>query len=308
MKGAMLIGYRYEEHGDILRIHSANRLLQALLLLFLLGGVVMPLLLRGELAGRSGADMPVALLALMVLPALGMACAWYFPVRETLELDRAGRRARRCRRNLFGGRARLEEAFVLENGDRLQLQRAGAAPAPIRLWLLGRDGDAHRLSFETVAVRPDSAMTEAWLRRIAAHLQLELPGEIAASPPMSPRQARSRPSPPAPAAATHGTLRDDADAIAPGIRAVLALLGCFLAALEASQAFALLRAVLSGTLHGSFWRGRTQAYHWDGQPWSFLLQMSVGVGEILVVGLLAWGCLRLALAGRLRQLPDLPGK
>ena len=58
----------------------------------------------------------------------------------------------------------------------------------------------------------------------------------------------------------------------------------------------------------SFWRGRTQAYHWDAQPVSFLLQASVGLAEILVVGLLAWGCLRLALAGRLRQRPDLPGK
>jgi len=41
---------------------------------------------------------------------------------------------------------------------------------------------------------------------------------------------------------------------------------------------------------------------------SFLLQASVGLAEILVVGLLAWGCLRLALAGRLRQRPELSGK
>lgn len=271
----MLIGYRDEEPGDLLRIHSAHRLLQALLLLFLLACVGLPLLLRGEVAGRSGGDMAVALLALIALPALGRACAWYFPVRETLELDRVGRRAQRHRRNLFGGRARLEELFALEDGGRLQLQRIGAPPAPVRLWLLGRDGDAHRLSFETVAVRPGTAMTNAWLRRIAAHLHLELPGEIVVLPPLRPQEARTRPALPAPAATTPGTRRDDDDAIAPGIRAVLALLGCLLAAFEAIQAFALLRAVFTGTLYSSFWRGRIQAHHWD-VPGSFLLQASVG--------------------------------
>ncbi len=137
MKGTTPIGYRYEERGDLLRIHSANRLLQALLLLLLLACIGLPLLLRGELAGRSGGDMVVALLALIALPALGVACAWYFPVRETLELERAGRRVQRCRHNLFGGRARVEEAFALEDGDRLQLRQTGAASAPGRLRLLG---------------------------------------------------------------------------------------------------------------------------------------------------------------------------
>lgn len=300
MKGVTLIGYRYEEHGELLRIHSANRLLQALLLLFLLACIGLPLLLRGELAGRSGGDMAVALLAMIALPAFGMACAWYFPVRETLELERAGRRVQRCHRNLFGGRVQREEAFALEDGNRLQLGRTGAAPAPVRLWLLGHDGNAYRLSFETVAVRPGTAMTDAWLRRIAAHLRLELPAEIDVSPPLRPQEARVRPAFSAPAATAAGIRRDDADAIAPGIRAVLALLGCFLAAFEATQAFALLRAVFTGTLYGSFWRGRIQAHHWDGQPGSFLLQAAVGLAEILVVGVLAWGCLRLALAGRLR--------
>lgn len=300
MKGTTLIGYRYEERGDLLRIHSANRLLQALLLLLLLACIGLPLLLRGELAGRSGGDMVVALLALIALPALGVACAWYFPVRETLELERAGRRVQRCRHNLFGGRARVEEAFALEDGDRLQLRRTGAASAPVRLRLLGRDGGVHRLSFETVAVRPGTAMTDARLRRIAAHLRLELPGEIVGLPPQQPQEARARPALSAPAATTPDTRRDEADAIAPGIRAVLALLGCFLAAFEATQAFALLRAMFTGMLYASFWRGRIQAHHWDGQPASFLLQASVGLAEILVVGVLAWGCLRLALAGRLR--------
>ena len=82
----MLIGYRYEEHGDVLRIHAANRVLQALLLLLLLACVGLPLLLRGELAQVGGADMMVALLALIALPASGVACAWYFPARETLAL------------------------------------------------------------------------------------------------------------------------------------------------------------------------------------------------------------------------------
>jgi len=304
----MLIGYRYEERGGVLRIHAANRVLQALLLLLLLACVGLPLLLRSELAQVGGADMMVALLALIALPAFGVACAWYFPARETLALDRAGRRAQRYRRNLFGGRARLEEVFALDDGDRLQLQRIGAASAPIRLWLLGRDGDAHRLSFETIAVRPGTATTDAWLRRIATYLRLELPGETVVLPSTPPRETRVRQTPPASAAVTKGRRHDDADTIAPGIRAVLALLGCFLVALEASQAFALLRALFTGTLHGSFWRGRTQAYLWDAQPVSFLLQASVGLAEILVVGLLAWGCLRLALAGRLRQRPELQGK
>ncbi len=296
----MLIGYRYEEQGDTLRIHSANRLLQALLLLFLLACVALPLLLRGELAGGGGADMLMALLALTALPALGVVCAWYFPVREMLVLDRAGRRAQRHRRNLFGGRARREEAFALEDGGRLQLQRVGSASAPVRLWLLGHGGAAHRLSFETVAVRPGSAATDAWLRRIATHLHLPLPGEIVVLPPTQTQQAHAASLQAAPVATAPGAAREDGDAPAPGIRAVLALLGCFLAVLEASQAFALLRAVFTGTLHASFWRGRAHAYHWEAQPLPFLLHASVGLAEILLVGLLAWGCLRLALAGRLR--------
>ena len=84
---------------------------------------------------------------------------------------------------------------------------------------------------------------------------------------------------------SNNTRRDDADAIAPGIGAVLVLLGCSLAAFEANQAFALLRAMVTGALYGSFWRGRILAHHWDVQPGSFLLQASVGLAEILVAGL-----------------------
>jgi len=48
MKGAVPIGYRCEERGATLCVHPANRLSRALLLLFLLACVGLPLLLVGE--------------------------------------------------------------------------------------------------------------------------------------------------------------------------------------------------------------------------------------------------------------------
>ncbi|MCL7714841.1 hypothetical protein [Stenotrophomonas mori] len=180
--------------------------------------------------------------------------------------------------------------------------RKASWPAPVRLWLLARSGGAHQLSFDTVAVRPGHAVTDAWVQRIAAHLRLPPPGAVVDMPPL--------PSPGAPAQ-RHATLaaapppdgdrdRDGAVALPPGIRAVLALLGSFLAVLEATQAFALLRALCTGTLYSRAWRGGPHAYHWDERPAAFLLQSAAGLGEVLIVGMLAWGCLRLAVGGRLR--------
>ena len=61
----------------------------------------------------------------------------------------------------------------------------------------------------------------------------------------------------------------------------------------------LLHALGSGTLRVSHWRGSgSVVYHWEAEPYGFLLQLFIAVLEVLVPAALAWGGLRLAIAGR----------
>lgn len=301
----MLIGYRFEE-GAVLRIHSRNAVAAVLLVAFSLVFTVGPVLLlfSRDLHG-TGMDPVLAGLASALMIAMALASLWYFRLRETLVLDRPGNRGIRISHNLFGRARRVDAAFVLAGQPRLQLRRHGdSARAPVRLWLMHADGSEHQLSFETIAVRPGSGATGEWLQRIAAHLQVEAPAGIVVVPLNSPAAA-PRHRPPRHASAVEdapGTRprapRQD-DALPAGVRVVMALIGAFLAVLALSQAWVLLHALGSGTLRVSHWRGSgSVVYHWEAEPYGFLLQLFIAVLEVLVPAALAWGGLRLAIAGR----------
>jgi hypothetical protein len=86
-------------------------------------------------------------------------------------------------------------------------------------------------------------------------------------------------------------------------RALLTLLGAFLAVLELTHVIALMRALLTGRLRVSGLRTGSTSFYWAEQPMVFSFNLLVGIAEVLIIGLIAWGCLRTAILGRLKANP-----
>jgi hypothetical protein len=86
-------------------------------------------------------------------------------------------------------------------------------------------------------------------------------------------------------------------------RALLTLLGAFLAVLELTHVIALMRALLTGRLRVSGLRTGSTSFYWAEQPMVFSFNLLVGIAEVLIIGSIAWGCLRTAILGRLKANP-----
>lgn len=333
----MLIGYRYESTAEELRIHSVNRMVPVLILFLLLITCAAPLAfgVDGWISGHSPfarlrlLETLIVTLALLALPALGLAVLLYLPARETLVLSARQGYGLRSQANIFGRHRKRVDEFNLEHARALQLRLIRSSrPSPVQLWLQLRSGDEHRLNFDTVQLKPGTAKTDAWLQQIAAELQLPLPTRVIEFTPeqyqrereKQPRQrktpriaapprqttaalnlvSRSSSSSPAPAFGPH----HDPDRINAVVRVFLALFGAMMALYELTQLFALVRGVSRGVLRVSGYRSNSShRYSWSEEPVWFSVHLLMGIGEVLFVGFIAWACMRLAVYGRFGSKP-----
>ena len=81
------------------------------------------------------------------------------------------------------------------------------------------------------------------------------------------------------------------------------MLGAFLGVLELSQVFALVPALLTGRLRVSGFRSRATTFDWADHPVSFSFNLFIGVVEVVIIGYIAWACLRIAIQGRFKSGP-----
>lgn len=296
----MLIGHRYERTPDgDLHIHSYNRV-QAGLVLFVAS---LALLVPGALlvGGWIGARAPLAGLdplswlllaaALLLLVALAVLLLVYAETRETLTLSRREGVGRRHTRALFGRRVPLHPGFALGGQCQLQLRRHGTVHrGTTQLWFVGNDGSPTLLTPSTVAVLPGTRRTDQWLGVLAGYLQVPVPVEVLDGPPAAPLRAVDA-QPPAQA--------PDERAGA-GVRVFFGLLGSFLALLELKQLLTLLTALASARIRVGGYRTSAHTYYWSEQPFAYTFNVLFGVATVVLVGMFAIGCLRLALFGRIR--------
>lgn len=318
----MLIGHRFERtpQGD-LHIHSRNLMMEvaaplcgaiacAAPLAFVFFAVIHE---PSPLIGLDPLALLLIVLGLLLFPALGLVITVYTGMRETLLLSRVDNQGKRRTRNYFGRRERLHEVFRLDAAKYLELRRRPhAEPAYTQLWLVLRDGSEHRLTTNNVPVVPGSKRTDLWLRELADYLQVPVPTEIV--DPAVPRPAPYRPAPApnrkrAAKAARPGNASgstppgETTDALSMPTRAFLTLLGAFLAVLELTHIPTLLSALFTGRLRVSGFRTGSHTFHWAEQPWVFSFNLLAGIAEVLIIGVIAWGCLRAALTGRFKAKP-----
>ncbi|SDA37915.1 hypothetical protein SAMN03159443_00091 [Pseudomonas sp. NFACC15-1] len=319
----MLIGHRFERtaQGD-LHIHSRN-VVQSLVV-WVIGALafVLPMAFAVFVMVDGASLMaevdPLSALLMVLLwlliPALGLLLVVYTGVHETLVLSRVDGEGKRLTRNLFGRRERLQSAFRIDAAKSLELRRLPqAGRARTQLWLILRDGTAQRLTTDNVPVVPGSQRTDLWLRELADYLGVALPTEVVegAAPVV---KAPYRPTP----APTSGKAvraarqrREKGDAAAPepteklGVpaRALLTLLGAFFAVLELTNVMTLVPAIFTGRLRVSGFRTGSTTFYWAEQPLSFSFNLLVGIAEGVIVGFIAWGCLRVAIQGRMNAKP-----
>ncbi|SDB33044.1 hypothetical protein [Pseudomonas sp. NFACC13-1] len=319
----MLIGHRFERtaQGD-LHIHSRN-VVQSLVV-WVIGALafILPMAFAVFLMVDGASLMaevdPLSALLMMLLwlliPALGLLLVVYTGVHETLVLSRVDGEGKRLTRNFFGRRERVQSAFRIEAAKSLELRRLPqAGRARTQLWLILRDGTAQRLTTDNVPVVPGSQRTDVWLRELADYLGVALPTEVVegAAPVV---KAPYRPTP----APTSGKAvraarqrREKGDAAAPepteklGVpaRALLTLLGAFFAVLELTNVMTLVPAIFTGRLRVSGFRTGSTTFYWAEQPLSFSFNLLVGIAEGVIVGFIAWGCLRVAIQGRMNAKP-----
>ncbi|WP_156315985.1 hypothetical protein [Pseudomonas sp. Pf153] len=86
-------------------------------------------------------------------------------------------------------------------------------------------------------------------------------------------------------------------------RTLLMLLGAFFAVLELTNVMTLVPAIFTGRLRVSGFRTGSTTFHWAEQPFSFSLNLLVGIVEGVVIGFIAWGCPYMAIRGRMRSKP-----
>jgi membrane protein implicated in regulation of membrane protease activity len=313
----MLIGHRFERtaQGD-LHIHSHNHAQSIAIVMAGALSVALPVafVLFGIATGIPGEMHPLHLLliilAMLLIAALAVLMAVYTDTRETLLLSRHGGEGKRRTQNFFGRRERVV-AFKTKGPKRLELRRRPhAEPIYTQLWLVMRDGPEHRLTTDTVPVVPGSKRTEVWLRELAEYLEVPVPTEVIETPAAGPVAAYQ----PAPVLARHGTAKrtrhkdngptaalEPTDKIGIPGRLLLSLIGAFLAVLELTQVIALVRALFTGRLRFSGIRSGSSSFYWADQPLTFSFNVLVGVAEVLIIGLIAWSCLRVAVQGRMKR-------
>ena len=315
----MLIGHRFERtaQGD-LHIHSRNRVQSAFVLLT--GAMAFILPLAFVVFGFSAEHSPLAdldplsslliVLGLLLIPALGLLLMVYTGTRETLLLSRHSGEGTRRTRNFFGGRERVQSVFSINALHALELRRRPQAePVYTQLWLVMRDGSEQRLTTDNVPVVPGSQRTDKWLRELAGYLNLPVPTEVVVDP--AARATAYRPAPAHDRAAKGvkpkgkelTSSHESSEKLGLPARALLTLLGAFLAVLELTHVIALMRALLTGRLRVSGLRTGSTSFYWAEQPMVFSFNLLVGIAEVLIIGLIAWGCLRTAILGRLKANP-----
>lgn len=312
----MLIGHHFERtpQGD-LHVHSRNGVQSVFVLLTGAMAFILPLVFvvfwftdsGSQLADMDPLSSLLIVLLLLLIPALGLLLMVYTGIRETLLLSRVNGEGKRRTRNFFGGRERVQSVFSIDKPHHLELRRRPQAePAYTQLWLVMRDGTEQRLSTDNVPVVPGSKRTDVWLRELADYLGVVVPTEVVVG---SATPAPYRPAP-APAKAAKprkstglAPVAESTDKLGIAARALLSLLGAFLAVLELTHVIALVRALFTGRLRVSGVRSGSASFYWAEQPWVFSFNVLVGVAEVLIVGVIAWGCMRTAILGRIKANP-----
>ncbi|KTC52158.1 hypothetical protein AO262_15065 [Pseudomonas fluorescens ABAC62] len=312
----MVIGHRFERtaQGD-LHIHSRNGVQSVFVLLTGAISFILPLSFvvfwfsdaNGHFTGVNPLTALLVMLGMLLMPAMGLMLMVYMGMRETLLLSQATGEGKRRTRNFFGRRERVQSTFRIDKADHLELRRhPDAEPAFTQLWLVMRDGTEQRLTTDNVPVVPGSKRTERWLRELADYLDLAVPTEVivgikaAAAPPYKPAPSparvarRLKAQGPAPAA------EPPTETFGMPARALLGLLGAFLAVLELTNVIALVSGLFTGRLRVSGVRSGSTSFYWAEQPLVFSFNMLVGVAEVLIIGAIAWGCLRTAVLGRMK--------
>ncbi|WP_053213628.1 hypothetical protein [Pseudomonas sp. Q12-87] len=316
----MLTGHRFERtaQGD-LHIHSRNLVQSTFVLLAGALAFIMPLAFvvfvfadgLSLFADIHPLSALLIVLGLLLIPALGLLLVVCTGMRETLVLSRMDGEGKRLTRNFFGRRERVQSVFRIDAAKYLELRRRPQAEqAYTQLWLMLRDGTAHRLTTDNVPVVPGSERTDVWLRELADYLNVAVPTEVvddsaavvkaAYRPAPSPdsgkvvreaRQRRQKGATPEP---------EPTEKLGIPTRALLTLMGTCMAVLELTHLVALVPALFTGRLRVSGFRTRPTTFYWAEQPLSFSFNFLVGVAEVLIIGFIAWGCLRTAIQGRMK--------
>lgn len=316
----MLIGHRYERtpRGD-LHIHSRNLVMNTAVPLMGAIAFAAPVAFVAFVAFAVTSDSSplssmdplsalLIVLGLLLLPALGLVVTVYTGMRESLLLSRLDGEGKRRTRNFFGRRERVHDAFRIDAAKRLELRRReGAEPAHTQLWLVMRDGTEHRLTTNNVPVVPGSERTELWLRELAEYLQLAVPTDVI-DPATVEARTIYKPTP-APtskrARAAKGSTppADKHETFSTPARAFCALLGALLTVFELNHIIVLVPALFNGRLRVSGFRTGSHTFYWAEQPFVFSFNLLVGFAEVLIIGTIAWGCLRVAITARLKSTP-----
>lgn len=317
----MLIGYRFERtaQGD-LHIHTRNRLMDGIALLLGPVSVAAPVVFMVCVALNGGSPLvdvePLAALLMvlgtLLLSALGLVIMVYTGYRETLLLSRRENEGERRTRNFFGRRERVLAVFKIDACDRLELRRhPDSKPIYTQLWLVMRDGSEHRLTTDNVPVVPGSKRTDGLLSQLADYLDVAVPTEVVML--VSKGVAETCKPVPAPVRVSAGkgvkqrleeeTTSEPTEKIGVPARAMSALLGTFFAVLELANVVDLVPSLFSGRLRVTGYRTRPTLYYWDERPLAFSFHMLAGIAEVLIVGVIAWSCLRIAIRGWIKSSP-----
>ncbi|MBD8190629.1 hypothetical protein IFR35_19105 [Pseudomonas fluorescens] len=309
----MVIGHRFERTAqDDLHVHSRNGVQSVFVLLTGAMAFILPLAFvlfwftdgGSQLAEVDPLSSLLIVLLLLLIPALGLLLMVYTGTRETLLLSRVNGEGKRRTRNFFGSRERVQSVFSIDKPHHLELRRRPQAePAYTQLWLVMRDGTEQRLTTDNVPVVPGSKRTDVWLRELADYLGVAVPTEVVVG---SATPAPYRPAPaPAKAAKRRKSIglapvAESTDKLGIAARALLSLLGAFFAVLELTHVVGLVRALFTGRLRVSGVRSGSASFYWAEQPWVFSFNVLVGVVEVLIIGVIAWGCVRTAILGRMK--------
>lgn len=317
-----MFGHRFERtEQDDLHIHSRNRVQSAFVLLTGALAFILPVAFAVFVIADEGSPLAdldpltslLIVLGLLLIPALGLLLMVFTGLRETLLLSRRDGEGQRRTRNFFGRRERVHSVFKIDTPKYLELRRCqDAEPAYTQLWLVMRDGTEHRLTTDNIPVVPGSQRTEVWLRELADYLNVAVPTEVVVGSVADVKATYG----PAPAPTSGKAVREARQRKAKGLtpsdkstqklgtpaRALLLLMGVFLALLELSRVIALVPALFAGRLRVGGRTGTT-TFYWAEQPLTFSFNMLVGMAEVLILGFIAWGCLRMAIRGRMSSNP-----
>ena len=319
----MLFGHRFERTAqDDLHIHSRNLVQNAFVLLTGALAFILPVAFAVFVIADEGSPLTdldpltslLFVLGLLLIPSLGLLLMVYTGIRETLLLSRRDGEGKRRTRNFFGRRERVHSVFRIDTPNYLELRRPpDAEPAYTQLWLVMRDGTEHRLTTDNVPVVPGSQRTDMWLRELADYLNVAVPTEVVVDSAAAVKKAtyRRAPAPTSGKAVREARQRktkglkpsdESTEKLGTPARALLLLMGVFLALLELSHVIALVPALFAGRLRVGGRTGTT-TFYWAEQPLTFSFNMLVGMAEVLIIGLIAWGCLHMAIRGRMSSNP-----